>query len=52
MKEARKAGLSIRQSYERVGRRLVMMAGLMFFPLGVVGTLARKGSLPRSLNWD
>ena len=27
VKEARKAGLSIRQSYERVGRRLVMMAG-------------------------
>ncbi len=31
---------------------LVMMAGLMFFPLGVVGSLARKGWLPRVLNWD
>ena len=27
VKEARKAGLTIKQSYERVGRRLVMMAG-------------------------
>lgn len=27
VKEARKAGLSIKQSYDRVGRRLVMMAG-------------------------
>lgn len=27
VKEARKAGLSIKQSYERVGRRLMMMAG-------------------------
>jgi IS5 family transposase len=27
VKEARQAGLSIKQSYERVGRRLVMMAG-------------------------
>ena len=31
---------------------LVMTLGLMFFPLGVVGTLARKGKLPRILNWD
>jgi branched-chain amino acid transport system permease protein len=31
---------------------LVMMASLMFFPLGVIGTLARKGRLPRILNWD
>jgi transposase, IS5 family len=27
VKEARKAGLSIKQSYERVGRKLVMMSG-------------------------
>lgn len=31
---------------------LVMILGLMFFPLGFVGTLARKGKLPRFLNWD
>ncbi|CAN7690891.1 branched-chain amino acid ABC transporter permease [Phyllobacterium sp. LjRoot231] len=35
-----------------LGTGLVMMVGLMFFPLGLVGTLARKGKLPRVLNWD
>lgn len=30
----------------------VMVLGLMFFPNGVIGTLARKGKLPRVLNWD
>ena len=30
----------------------VMILGLMFFPLGVVGTLAKKGKLPRIFNWD
>jgi branched-chain amino acid transport system permease protein len=34
------------------GTGLVMAVALMFFPLGVVGTLARKGKLPRILNWD
>jgi branched-chain amino acid transport system permease protein len=31
---------------------LIMMISLMFFPLGIVGTLARHGKLPRVLNWD
>lgn len=31
---------------------LVMAAVLIFFPLGIVGTLARMGKLPRVLNWD
>lgn len=31
---------------------LVMVLALMFFPLGIVGTLARHGRLPRILNWD
>ncbi|MCF3643211.1 branched-chain amino acid ABC transporter permease [Rhizobium sp. TRM95111] len=35
-----------------LGTGLVMAIVLMFFPLGVVGTLARKGKLPRVLNWD
>jgi len=25
---------------------------LLYFPLGVVGTLAQKGRLPRFLDWD
>ncbi|MHA7778005.1 branched-chain amino acid ABC transporter permease [Roseibium sp. M-1] len=31
---------------------LVMALALMFFPLGIVGTLAKKHRLPRILNWD
>ena len=31
---------------------LMMMLCLMFFPLGIVGTLARHKKLPRILNWD
>jgi branched-chain amino acid transport system permease protein len=31
---------------------LIMMLSLMFFPLGIVGTLARLKKLPRILNWD
>ncbi|MFT6075779.1 MAG: branched-chain amino acid transport system permease protein [Yoonia sp.] len=31
---------------------LIMMISLMFFPLGIVGTLAQMGKLPRVLNWD
>jgi len=31
---------------------VVMILALMFFPLGVVGTLAKRGKLPRILNWD
>ncbi len=35
-----------------LGTGLVMALVLMFFPLGIIGTLARKGKLPRILNWD
>jgi len=31
---------------------LIMVLVLLFFPLGVVGTLAQKGRLPRFLDWD
>ena len=31
---------------------LIMMLTLIFFPLGVVGTLAKYNRLPRILNWD
>ena len=31
---------------------LIMMLTLIFFPLGVVGTLAKHNRLPRILNWD
>jgi branched-chain amino acid transport system permease protein len=31
---------------------LIMMLTLMFFPLGIVGTLAKLKKLPRFLNWD
>lgn len=31
---------------------LIMMLTLMFFPLGIVGTLALHKKLPRILNWD
>ncbi len=31
---------------------LIMMLALMFFPLGIVGTLAQHRRLPRVLNWD
>ena len=31
---------------------LIMMLTLIFFPLGIVGTLAQRGRLPRLLNWD
>lgn len=35
-----------------LGTGLIMMLALMFFPLGVVGSLAKAGRLPRVLNWD
>lgn len=35
-----------------LGTGLVMALGLVFFPLGIVGSLARSGRLPRVLNWD
>ncbi|WP_300041642.1 branched-chain amino acid ABC transporter permease [uncultured Paracoccus sp.] len=35
-----------------LGTGVVMVLALMFFPLGIIGTLARKGKLPRLLNWD
>lgn len=31
---------------------LIMALALMFFPLGIVGTLAQHRRLPRILNWD
>ncbi|WP_018698874.1 branched-chain amino acid ABC transporter permease [Amorphus coralli] len=31
---------------------LIMVLVLLYFPLGVVGTLAQKGRLPRFLDWD
>jgi branched-chain amino acid transport system permease protein len=35
-----------------LGTGMIMLIVLMFFPLGIVGTLAKKGRLPRFLNWD
>ncbi|WP_299908412.1 branched-chain amino acid ABC transporter permease [uncultured Paracoccus sp.] len=35
-----------------LGTGVVMILVLMFFPLGIVGTLAKSGRLPRLLNWD
>lgn len=35
-----------------LGTGMVMLLALMFFPLGIVGTLAKKGKLPRILDWD
>ncbi|MDZ4136805.1 MAG: branched-chain amino acid ABC transporter permease [Paracoccaceae bacterium] len=35
-----------------LGTGVIMAVTLMFFPLGIVGTLAFKGKLPRILNWD
>jgi branched-chain amino acid transport system permease protein len=35
-----------------LGTGVVMLLTLMFFPLGIVGTLAKKGRLPRFLDWD
>lgn len=35
-----------------LGTGVVMLLALMFFPLGIVGTLAKKGRLPRFLDWD
>ncbi|HEX9673582.1 MAG TPA: branched-chain amino acid ABC transporter permease [Burkholderiales bacterium] len=35
-----------------LGTGVIMLLALMFFPLGIVGTLARQGRLPRFLDWD
>jgi branched-chain amino acid transport system permease protein len=35
-----------------LGTGVVMLLTLMFFPLGIVGTLAKKNKLPRFLDWD
>ncbi|WP_424971789.1 branched-chain amino acid ABC transporter permease [Dinoroseobacter sp. S76] len=35
-----------------LGTGAIMAAVLLFFPLGIVGTLAKAGKLPRVLNWD
>ena len=31
---------------------VLLIAALLFFPLGIVGTLRQKGRLPRVLDWD
>jgi branched-chain amino acid transport system permease protein len=35
-----------------LGTGLIMVLALLFFPNGLVGTLANKGHLPRFLDWD
>jgi branched-chain amino acid transport system permease protein len=35
-----------------LGTGIVMLLTLMFFPLGIVGSLAKKRKLPRFLDWD
>ncbi|MGH6925546.1 MAG: branched-chain amino acid ABC transporter permease [Propylenella sp.] len=35
-----------------LGTGLIMVLTLIFFPNGIVGTLAQKRKLPRILNWD
>jgi len=35
-----------------LGTGLIMVLTLMYFPNGIVGTLAQKRKLPRFLNWD
>ena len=35
-----------------LGTGVVMLLALMFVPLGIVGTLAKKRKLPQFLNWD
>ena len=35
-----------------LGTGLIMVLTLMYFPNGIVGTLARKRKLPRFLDWD
>ncbi len=35
-----------------VATGLIMALALIFFPLGIVGTLAKKRRLPQVLNWD
>jgi branched-chain amino acid transport system permease protein len=35
-----------------LGTGLIMELTLMYFPNGIVGTLAHKNKLPRFLNWD
>lgn len=35
-----------------LGTGLIMVLSLMFFPNGIIGSLAQKKKLPRILNWD
>lgn len=35
-----------------LGTGMIMVLALMYFPAGIVGTLAKAGKLPRFLNWD
>lgn len=35
-----------------LGTGIVMVLALMYFPAGIIGTLAKAGKLPRFLNWD
>ena len=39
-------------AFNLLGTGLIMLLTLLYFPLGVVGTLARKKMLPRFLDWD
>ena len=35
-----------------VGTGVIMLVSLLFFPLGIVGSLRKAGRLPKILNWD
>lgn len=35
-----------------VGTGIIMLIVLLFFPLGIVGSLKKAGKLPKILNWD
>ncbi|HSM40610.1 MAG TPA: hypothetical protein VK862_07655 [Afifellaceae bacterium] len=35
-----------------LGTCMIMLLALLFFPNGLVGTLANRGKLPRFLDWD
>lgn len=35
-----------------LGTGVIMVLALMYFPAGIIGTLAKAGKLPRFLNWD
>lgn len=39
-------------AFNLLGTGLIMVLVLLYFPLGIVGTLAQKNRLPRILDWD